>query len=381
MRNAQDAWSALAAQPGWGPVLDAVAATPGAWIVGGAARDGLLGRLPRELDVTVEGDPSALIAALGVPVVVHPRFGTQAFRLPDGPEVDVVRARAEAYASPGALPDVRPAGLEQDLARRDVSINAIALRGGELRAAPGALADLMAGVVRVLHPASFADDPTRLWRVARYATRLNFAIDAQTAMLAARADPRTASGPRHGNELRLALAEADPVATLAATRMLAPALFPDGFAARDVGAALALLPAEEGRRGLVVLAGACEGVDAGALVAWLDVLAFTAAEREVVAAGSRAVVRAPLLEARTRSQIARAARSAPLEVVALAGGPNARWWIDQGRHVALQITGEDLVAAGVAPGPDLGARLQRALDARLDGEVTSGEEELRVALL
>ena len=89
---------------------------------------------------------------------------------------------------------------------------------------------------------------------------------------------------------------------------------------------------------------------------------------------------APLHAARTNAQIARAARGAPVEAVALAGGENARRWLDELRHVRLQITGDDLLAAGIPEGPEIGARLQRALDRKLDGEVSGREPELAAAL-
>ena len=382
VRTIEQAEAALRALPGGARVLDAVAATPGAWVVGGAVRDALLGRTPAELDVVVEGDATAFAAALGAaPTQAHERFGTATLRLPEGLRVDLARARSERYAHPGALPDVEPADLRTDLGRRDVTINALALRPGEpVVAVPGALDDLAAGVLRVLHARSFSDDATRLWRVGRYGARLSFAADAWTAALAAAADPATVAGPRHGNELRRTLAEGDPVAALGATQALAGSLFPPGFTPRSADAALALLPAGEGRPELVVLARACEGVDAATLLGWLDALGVTAAEREVVAAGSRAVTLHPLRTASGAAAIARAARGAPLEVVALAGGPAARRWIDELRHVRLQIDGSDLLDAGVPAGPELGARLQRALDAKLNGDAPSRAQQLRVAL-
>ena len=139
----------------------------GVYLVGGAVRDLLLGRAPRELDVVVEGDVDALATRLaaGGEHVAHERFGTATVR--DGDCCwDLASARGETYARPGALPDVFGAGIEQDLQRRDVTINAIALdlAGGELCAAPHAHEDLRGGRLRVLHDASFTDDPTRLWR-------------------------------------------------------------------------------------------------------------------------------------------------------------------------------------------------------------------------
>src|SRR5438552_2072435 len=106
--------------------------------------------------------------------------------------------------------------------------------------------------------------------------------------------------------------------------------------------ALALLPPGEGRPDLVVLAASCAGMDARALLAWLDHMGFTAPDRDLVAAASRFVTGAPLRAASTPSQIARAARGAPIEAVALAGGENAKRWIDELRRVQLHITGDDL---------------------------------------
>jgi tRNA nucleotidyltransferase (CCA-adding enzyme) len=375
-------------------VLDLVAATPGAWVVGGAARDALLDRDARELDIVVEGDPQPLLDALGGDQVVHPRFWTATVTLDDalghGPvTVDIARARTETYAAPGALPDVRHATVAEDLSRRDVSVNAIALRppmgpGGEVEvlAVPGALEDLGSGVLRVLHDRSFVDDPTRLWRVARYATRLGFTVDPHTAARAARADPRTVSGPRLGNELRLALREDDPLAALAAAYALNRRLLPPEveLQPRRLPAALALL-AGEGRTDLVILAACCAAVDAATLVDWLADLGFSSAELDIVAAGSRASTYMPLHAARTGSQIARAARGTPVEVVALAGGPQAERWLSELRHVRLQITGEDLKAAGIPEGPAVGRALARVLDARLDGTLAPGREaELGAAL-
>jgi tRNA nucleotidyltransferase (CCA-adding enzyme) len=109
-------------------------------------------------------------------------------------------------------------------------------------------------------------------------------------------------------------------------------------------------------------------------------MGFTAAERDTVAASSRSSTGTPLRAARTPAQIARAARGAPVEAVALAGGENARRWLDDLRHVKLEITGDDLLAAGVPQGPEVGDRLRRALDRKLDGEAVGREAELRAAL-
>ena len=184
---------------------------------------------------------------------MHDRFGTAVVRS-QAATFDVVTARTETYAEPGALPDVRPgATIEEDLGRRDFTVNAIALRiaDGALAEWPGARADLGAGVLRVLHERSFEDDPTRLLRMARYGARLGFEPDPDTDALAAAATVETVSGGRLGSELRLLLREPQPAALLALERhglgraVVHPAFRVD---ARLVTAALGPVPARRPRR-------------------------------------------------------------------------------------------------------------------------------------
>jgi tRNA nucleotidyltransferase (CCA-adding enzyme) len=370
-------------------LLEAAAGIDGVHLVGGAVRDLLLGREPGELDVVVEGDVEELATRLGgvADRVAHERFGTATMRAGDC-RWDLAASRGETYARPGALPDIFAAGIDRDLARRDVTVNAIALDlcTGGLRAAEHAEEDLRAGRLRVLHDASFTDDPTRLWRVARYAARLGFELEPHTAALAARAvddgAPDTVSGTRIGNELRLALHEPDPVVALerAVALRLAPWLAPDRALAER---ALALLPTGEGRRDLLVLAASLAAADPDSD----DVLArleFSAPERAIV----RAAVRAPALEdddARPPSALARALRGLPVEAVALAGArgaaETARRWLHELRDVGLRISGDDLIAAGIPEGPELGSRLRAVLDLRLDGALAEGRDaELHAAL-
>jgi len=366
-------------------LLDAAAGLEGVHLVGGAVRDMLLGLQPRELDVVVEGDVGELAARLGVAEnhVAHERFGTVTVRSGTC-RWDLAAARDETYARPGALPDVRAARIEQDLTRRDVAINALALdlATGVVRTVERALDDLDAGRLRVLHDTSFIDDPTRLWRVARYAARLGFELERHTAALARQAvragAMQTVSGPRIGNELRLALGEPDPIAALesAVALGLAPWLAPDRTLAER---ALELLPTDEGHRDLVVLAASLAAPD-DELLADLE---FTAGERAIV----RACLSTPALDdvPRRPSELARMLRGLPVEAVALAGARGwarpARRWLQDLRHVGLQITGADLLAAGIAEGPDVGRRLAAALDQRLDGALADGREaELQAAL-
>jgi Asp-tRNA(Asn)/Glu-tRNA(Gln) amidotransferase A subunit family amidase len=100
-------------------------------------------------------------------------------------------ARSETYPRPGALPEVRPAGIDEDLARRDFTVSALAVPladPGALIDHHGGVDDLRAGLLRVLHDRSFVDDPTRALRAARYAARLGFAVEAMTLAQLVEAD-------------------------------------------------------------------------------------------------------------------------------------------------------------------------------------------------
>jgi tRNA nucleotidyltransferase (CCA-adding enzyme) len=261
---------------------------------------------------------------------------------------------------------------------------------------PHGRSDLAAGRLRVLHDASFIDDPTRLLRLARYAGRLGFAIEEHTRMLAlaavAAGAPATVSGARLGAELRLLAEQGEPIAGLRVLHdlgvdgALAPG-FGIGSDARAETAerALGLLP-PDGEAADLLLAVAALDMRSGDLAGMLDRLAFPAPRRErIVAAATRAQeVAERLSAARAPSQIAAAVGSGPVELVALAGalgaeGP-ARRWLDELRHVRLEIDGSDLLAAGLEPGPAVGAGLAAARAAKLDGRAVGREAELAEAL-
>jgi tRNA nucleotidyltransferase (CCA-adding enzyme) len=383
--------------PAAAPLLERLGDEPGVHLVGGAVRDLLMGGKPTDLDLVVEGEPSPLADKLGGSVRLHDRFGTATVKL-NGFSYDIARARRETYAQPGALPDVVPATLSQDLLRRDFTVNAAAIalsgaRAGELSAAPSALEDLDARVLRVLHDRSFIDDPTRLLRLARYTSRLAFAAEPQTRELA-RAAVReralsTVSGPRIGTELRLLAQEPDPIAALQSMREhdLDAAIDPD-FGLDDPALAargLALLP-EDGRRDRLALAVAASRVPRLRLALLLDRLAFEAVDRDVIleAATHAQTLASTLTQAVRPSQVSAAVAAAPPELVALAGalGPagQAREWLERDRHVRLEIDGRDLLAAGLPEGPAIGAGLAAALGAKLDGRASGRDRQLAEAL-
>ena len=195
-----------------------------AWIVGGYVRDVLLGR-PRsnpDLDVVVEGGDAPALArhfaavAGAAPPVTFERFGTAQVTLP-GRLVEFVTARAESYSSDSRKPDVRPASLEEDLRRRDFTINALLMDlDGHIEDPLGGRSDLEAKLLRT--PAdplrTFADDPLRMLRAIRFAAELGFSLDPSLlpAMreLKARLAPPVISIERIADELRKILASPRP---------------------------------------------------------------------------------------------------------------------------------------------------------------------------
>ncbi len=380
--------------------ISGAAASAGAevYAVGGTVRDLLLGHTPLDIDLAIDGELGELAAALGSGGEAPTRFGTLSLTR-DGLRYDLARTRTERYSHPGALPDVMPAPIDADLSRRDFTVNALALglagpRTGELIAPDGALADLHAGRLAVLHEQSFRDDPTRLMRLARYSVRLAFKAAPQTLALA-RAAVRsgaleTISSARAGNELRLLAAEPDPAATFAAVADLG---LPWRLDPALTATALAALP-PDGRRDLLVLAcvfAAAAAPAAGtkrsqALSAELGRLGFTAADRDRIVAAATTAERLArsLREAATPAAIARAVDGNPPEAVALAaahGAPaQARAWFEDLRHRRLQITGHDLLAAGLAEGPQIGLALRAARDALMDGSAPGRDAQLVVAL-
>lgn len=368
------------------------------YVVGGTVRDLLLGRAPADIDLAIDGELSELAATLGAATEAPTRFGTLSLTR-DGLRYDLGRTRTERYSHPGALPDVTPAAIDADLNRRDFTVNAMALglagpRTGELIAPDGALADLHAGRLAVLHEQSFRDDPTRLMRLARYSARLAFKPAPQTLALARAAVKsdaiETISLARAGNELRLLAGEPDPAAAFAAVADLGLPWHLDP--ALTAGALAALPP--DGRRDLLVLAcvfaagrvAAQTPGKAQSLTAELGRLAFTAADRDRIlaaAAGAERLARS-LREAAAPAAIARAVDGFPPEAVALAAAhgaeAQARVWFEDLRHRRLQITGHDLLAGGLAEGPRIGLALRAARDALMDGSAPDRDAQLAVAL-
>jgi tRNA nucleotidyltransferase (CCA-adding enzyme) len=370
------------------------------YLVGGVVRDLLLERTIRDLDLVVEGDAAgfakALAARLGGRVREHGRFGTASLLLKDGGRIDVAASRSETYAHPGALPRVAPAGIEEDLARRDFTINALALeiapaRKPRLMDPFGGRADLAAGRLRFLHAASPADDPTRAFRAVRYANRLGLAIAPEVARAVRRAIAvgsfEAVSGDRLRREIALIFSEGDPagavrrLAALGLPRALGvtlPATRGALARVRRAGCVAAAWP-EAGGWTLFLLAWAADRPPAE-LARLAERLAATGESRRVLKSWGATRRLLPLLSrVRKPSETRRlVAGLAPIEAAALSvclpAGPAERVLSAAHGTARLTISGKDLVKAGVPPGPAIGRALEETLDARLDGRLRASEE-------
>ncbi len=191
-----------------------------AYLVGGFVRDLLLKQPSLDIDIVVEGDAIRVAKAMcdrwNGTLEVHPQFGTATVTHGniDLPKVDFVTARRETYQGAGTLPIVQSGKITDDLRRRDFSINALAMRldpnaFGTIVDKTGGLADLEAGIIRVLHKQSFIDDPTRIFRASRYAGRYGFRIAETDVVLIQETLPilPQLSGERIRNEIDRVLLE------------------------------------------------------------------------------------------------------------------------------------------------------------------------------
>ena len=338
----------------------------------------LLGGSPTDLDVVADGAfaglPDALASGLGGRVIARSQFDTAKLAV-DDLTLDLARARTESYARPGALPDVRPGTMREDLTRRDFSVNAMAVSltegdWGVLLDPHGGAADLRARLIRVLHPGSFVDDATRILRAVRYAGRLGFEIESATRGLLERDLRRldTISGDRLRRELALLLAEDEWPTCLKR--------------ARDAGVLGAVHPALALERAPLDILTVPEAVrlsatlslappeQLGAAATRLDMSGEWAAVATSVAdlAGPLDRLDAPRLRRSHVYELLRRVEPAAIAGVALTcrrprAAERLRLYLDELRHVRPLLDGNDLLAMGVVG------------DAVQAGRVSTREEE------
>ncbi len=369
------------------------------YCVGGSVRDLLLGRAHLDLDLAVEGDVAALAKVIAertlATVTFHPSFGT-AVMTGDGWAVDLIRTRSESYAHPAALPEVEPAPITADLARRDFSVHAMALplsgpEVGVLLDPFGGIDDLRNRELRVLHRDSFRDDPTRILRLARYAARLGFAISSETGQLARRDSTfLSATSPaRTTHELERIFREPQPELSLLALRELRAltAISPHFRVLDSLTAQFELLRSDGGPRPgtseyLATTAALWDRPAIQGLADSLELRADTITAlrelpRAVEAVGSFTVGKPdPAL-------VVRQLDSLPLPPVrgaaAALGGVAARIvrrYLNQWRSLRPVLRGTDLIELGVPAGPQIGRLLEHLRTARLRSEACSRGEEI-----
>ncbi|HTU14236.1 MAG TPA: hypothetical protein VMF31_03490 [Solirubrobacterales bacterium] len=330
------------------------------YLAGGAVRDVLAGADVLDYDLVVESGAAELGRSLAPDALVHERFGTAELET-EGHRVDIATSREETYERPGALPDVAiPAPIERDMARRDFTVNAMAvpLHDPERVIDPfGGGDDLRNGILRVLHERSFADDPTRALRAARYSARFGFDLDAETAAMLPAVDLDTVSEDRRARELELIAGERTGVEAL--RLVTAWGLLEIPAERLDLAdAAVSLLEDE-------IWVGRTERADVVLRVIGGDFRELSPDEPETPYAGV-------LLAHGLR----------PSE--ALINRARGCLWLDRYEEewskVRLLITGDDLVLAGIPQGPAIGIGLAAALRAKLDRGIAGIEPELEIAV-
>ncbi len=307
--------------------------------------------------------------------------------------VDFAGARTELYAHSGALPTVQPAQIEDDLRRRDFTVNAMVLmlaparERGLLIDPHDGQTDLADGVLRVLHPHSFEDDPTRIFRGARLAARYGLRFADETADLIPEALPALdeVSGERVRTELRLILREPSAVAALrllddfGTLQAIEPSLAVTPHLEDDLGAVHAHPPAD--LEAVMWCAWLCR-LDPDAHKDLAVRLAFNAPLASAVRAAANLMHAPAQAESGVASTAYKALHGLPqatLEMAARVGGPalrrNASAYLLQWRYVRPATTGDTLRQRGVPPGPHYKRILETLRDAWLDGALDTDADE------
>ncbi|MDD5196200.1 MAG: hypothetical protein PHV92_01045 [Candidatus Omnitrophica bacterium] len=382
-----------------------------AYLVGGFVRDLILGVKNLDLDIVIEGDGIGLAqdfaSSLGVKITVHRQFGTATVFVRPGLKVDFSSSRQEHYPSPAHLPLVKGGSLKDDLNRRDFTLNAMAisLKDGKLVDYFGGLNDLRHKVIRVLHPLSFIDDPTRIFRAIRFEQRYNFKIEPESLKLlrqAVRLKMLERIHPhRTRDDLVLILKEKNPVKEIKRIEKLA------GFdfilpQLKIIPKTYALLKAIKreigyfhknytGRRPLdtwvIYLMGLLESLDAKKIKNICAKFGLRKGEEKRLLSYKRSQGR--FLTDLSRASIAPARIFALLEplsyetILALRAkynNPvfkrNITDFLDIYNGMRISVSGDDLAGLGVLPGPRYRKIFTQVLKAKLNGQVRNKEEEL-----
>ena len=370
------------------------------YLVGGAVRDLLLKQANLDLDLVVEGDAinlaQQLIQLKQGKITTHPHFGTAKLQWGKW-SVDVTTARSETYAKPGALPSVESSSIDSDLFRRDFTINAMAIyltppHYGELIDLHGGRDDLKHGLIRILHKKSFADDATRIWRGLRYEQRLDFQLETKTLKLLKRNIPMldTISGDRIRYELECILKEKSPekilrrAGELGVLAKLRPSLRGNGWLAGRFRQARQLSSPDLAsvELYLALLAYPLTNEESKQLISYLRLTkseAQTLRDTNSLKDKLESLANPELTPSRIYSLLHDYSASAITANESASDSPITRrhlqLFLDKLRYVKPILTGDDLLKMSIAPGPHLKEILNRLHEARLDGKVTSRQDE------
>ncbi len=370
------------------------------YLVGGVVRDLLLGRSNHDLDLVVEGDAIDLAAQLteitGGKVTVHSRFRTATLKW-DGWSADIVTARSETYKKPGALPGVAPGSIDTDLFRRDFTVNTLAVEldpahWGELIDPYDGREDLKKGLIRILHEESFIDDATRIWRAIRYEQRLDFRLEPDTLRLLEQNTDMldTISGDRIRHDVELVLREELPekallrAGELGVLEKLHPGLKGDDWLSakfREVREASSPDPPSP-ELYLALLTFRLSGEETEEFIQKYRLRkSQSQALRETIRLkAGLGELTSPEIKPSKVYKILHGYSQTALTAVSIATDQSAvkehfYLYLKKLRYVKPSLTGKDLKRLGYEPGPRMKATLDRLLEAKLDGLVSTKEQD------
>ncbi|MBP7216632.1 MAG: CCA tRNA nucleotidyltransferase [Candidatus Omnitrophica bacterium] len=385
-----------------------------AYLVGGFVRDLLLQVPNLDLDIAVEADALAFAESLAhrceASLTKHERFGTATLIVPGGYKIDIATCRKETYPHPASLPIVAPSNLRDDLFRRDFTINAMAIalcgrQKGELIDFFGGKLDLLKKQIRLLHDKSFVDDPTRILRGIRFETRYAFHFERTTrALLQEASDGEfllSVQPQRIRNELILLLQESHPrcvmqrVDQIVGLRFISPYL----RMTKKTNQLLRYIEQEISwfslhnrkkrvlEQWLVYLCGLCDTLSSRHLRGVCDRFMFRAREQSILRSVKeiRKSAIALLYDKHTHpARIVQFLKPLSFEaIIALKAKYRHRVaqqhiskYIKVYHDVGLLISGKDLRSLGIAPGPRYQKIFSNLLRAKLEGGITTKQQEL-----
>ena len=395
------------------------------FLVGGFVRDLLLGIANFDLDFVVEGDGiqfgKTLAKELSAEWTIHERFGTvsiklpKALNLPQMHHLDVATARTEYYEYPTALPTVERSSMKKDLYRRDFTINALAIRinrtPGELLDYFGGRRDLKDKIIRVLHSLSVVEDPTRVFRAIRFEQRFGFRISKETEAFIKQAQTmelfQRLSGSRLGNELIHMLEESAPLKGIGRLEefRLMPCIHPKLHTKPPVQSlfesAEKILtwftvehPDTPMKRWLVFGLAWFELLGNAELAKTWKRLGFP--QGHIKTAGDYLTAQSTLIRTLNGKSLAPSEAFTllsrwPIELLLFlmsktqikssthVAMERIREYLTTWQHTSIAITGHDLEDMGLPKGPAFRRVLDKIFNAKMDGMVTTEEDEYRLA--